>query len=259
MVSITLVAFKCSDSKMWTHLIFDQLTISRWRSINPTSLAIMHHVEHMSFKVERCFYSSHSTIPLHQALHCFNREPFTRNTFVVDRESNIQTLCDRNYWLHFEPKSKQADVVSRDIITEKLISSDLWFTGPKFLFILLIRIGYISISPLRYSTACFLGSFKRFVITHSLSSKIFIQNEINFDDSNFELRELNDILNSSSLSEDIKWMCRDNNISWHSYPLVTPHFGEHHDATLKSTQYHIVMWLDETKYEYLMSILFKIS
>lgn len=89
------------------------------------------------------------------------------------------------------------------------------------------------------TSACFLGTFKRFVATRGLPVKVFSNNGTNFVGGNSELHELYQMLQSSNLADDIKQMCRDDHIQWHFYPPGSPHFGGLHEAAVKSAKYHL--------------------
>lgn len=53
--------------------------------------------------------------------------------FVSNRVSEIQTLTDPSHWYHCSGKDNPADLVTRGLLAENLIRSDLWLKGPAWL------------------------------------------------------------------------------------------------------------------------------
>lgn len=54
--------------------------------------------------------------------------------FVQNRTVEIMELTNDATWLHIDGKSNPADLVSRGVSLNDLISSDIWWTGPKLLY-----------------------------------------------------------------------------------------------------------------------------
>ncbi|XP_026462792.1 uncharacterized protein LOC113365449 [Ctenocephalides felis] len=54
-------------------------------------------------------------------------------TFVANRVSEIQTNTDPNNWYHVRSEDNPADLISRGMLPEVLINSDLWWFGPSWL------------------------------------------------------------------------------------------------------------------------------
>lgn len=60
-------------------------------------------------------------------------QPIQLNTFVSHRINEIQTLTNINNWFHVASKDNPADIASRGLFPDLLISSDLWWKGPSWL------------------------------------------------------------------------------------------------------------------------------
>ncbi|XP_026462882.1 uncharacterized protein LOC113369945 [Ctenocephalides felis] len=54
-------------------------------------------------------------------------------TFVANRVSEIQTNTDPNNWYHVRSEDNPADLISRGMLPEVLINSDLWWFDPSWL------------------------------------------------------------------------------------------------------------------------------
>ena len=60
-------------------------------------------------------------------------EPYQLKTFVANRISQIQELTSSSSWFHCSGVENPADLVTRGVFANKLISSKLWLQGPKWL------------------------------------------------------------------------------------------------------------------------------
>ncbi|GBN22947.1 hypothetical protein AVEN_185310-1 [Araneus ventricosus] len=54
-------------------------------------------------------------------------------SFVSNRVTEIQSLCDTSAWAHCPGKQNPADFLSRGVNVEILLNGDLWWKGPQFL------------------------------------------------------------------------------------------------------------------------------
>ncbi|XP_014675866.1 PREDICTED: uncharacterized protein LOC106815855 [Priapulus caudatus] len=61
-------------------------------------------------------------------------DPYKWKTFVANRVSEIHQLTSPQYWFHCPGKENPADLLTRGIFAEQLISSDLWLKGPRWLY-----------------------------------------------------------------------------------------------------------------------------
>lgn len=62
-----------------------------------------------------------------------NQSPHNLHTFVGNRISQIQTLTSLDDWHHVSSKDNPADVVSRGLYPEDLLSCKHWWNGPEWL------------------------------------------------------------------------------------------------------------------------------
>ena len=86
-------------------------------------------IENINFRIDQTFYWSDSTITLHWIKSC----PSKWKTFVSNRVTTVQELSKRENWLHVPTECNPADIVSRGMVPEKFIQSQLWTNGPAFL------------------------------------------------------------------------------------------------------------------------------
>ncbi|GBN71010.1 hypothetical protein AVEN_212655-1 [Araneus ventricosus] len=54
-------------------------------------------------------------------------------SFVSNRVTELQSLCDTSAWAHCPGKQNPADFLSRGVNVEILLNGDLWWKGPQFL------------------------------------------------------------------------------------------------------------------------------
>ncbi|GBN09916.1 hypothetical protein AVEN_161906-1 [Araneus ventricosus] len=54
-------------------------------------------------------------------------------SFVSNRVTEIQSLCDKSAWAHCPWKQNPADFLTRGVNVEILLNDDLWWKGPQFL------------------------------------------------------------------------------------------------------------------------------
>lgn len=77
----------------------------------------------------KCSFWSDSQIVL-----CWLKlQPSQLNTFVSHRVSEIQSLTNVNDWFHVGSKNNPADLASRGVFPDFLLSADLWWKGPSWL------------------------------------------------------------------------------------------------------------------------------
>ena len=60
-------------------------------------------------------------------------DPARWKMFVANRVVEIQTLTSPGNWFHCPGTDNPADLVSRGVIGDQLISCDIWLKGPKWL------------------------------------------------------------------------------------------------------------------------------
>lgn len=83
----------------------------------------------LDLSIDKLFYWTDSTIVL-----CWlSLEPRNLKTFVGNRVSEIQQICDTNDWYHIKSSQNPADLISRGIVPNELKHSQLWWHGPTFL------------------------------------------------------------------------------------------------------------------------------
>lgn len=68
------------------------------------------------------------------ALSWIHTEPSQLQVFVANRVSKIQSFSYPSQWRYVNTSENPADVASRGIMPDKLVSSILWWKGPKFLY-----------------------------------------------------------------------------------------------------------------------------
>lgn len=77
----------------------------------------------------KCYLWSDSLV----TLHWINTEPYKLQTFVGDRTGEIQELTSMYEWNHVDGKENPADLVSRGLYPDELLSAELWWHGPSWL------------------------------------------------------------------------------------------------------------------------------
>ena len=60
-------------------------------------------------------------------------DPHRWKPFVSNRVTEIQTLVSPSQWYHCPGKENPADLVTRGIMADELLKSQLWLQGPNFL------------------------------------------------------------------------------------------------------------------------------
>lgn len=67
------------------------------------------------------------------ALGWLKGDPNRWNVFVRNRVTQIQDLTHTGYWRHCRSEDNPADLLTRGLYAEKLVTSPLWFAGPDWL------------------------------------------------------------------------------------------------------------------------------
>lgn len=67
------------------------------------------------------------------ALHWIKKSPSQLQPFVANRVSQIQELSNEVTWRHVRGEQNPADLISRGLLPEELISNNFWWHGPNFL------------------------------------------------------------------------------------------------------------------------------
>ncbi|GBL79040.1 hypothetical protein AVEN_76573-1 [Araneus ventricosus] len=80
-------------------------------------------------KPSKVFFWTDSKITLHWMKGSSKRW----KSFVSNRVTEIQSLCDTSAWAHCPGKQNPVDFLSRGVNVEILLNSDLWWKGPQFL------------------------------------------------------------------------------------------------------------------------------
>ena len=60
-------------------------------------------------------------------------DPHRWKTFVQNRVVEIQSLTSPSHWYHCPGRDNPADLLSRGVYAEQLVSSDIWLHGPSWL------------------------------------------------------------------------------------------------------------------------------
>lgn len=83
----------------------------------------------LRISIDKEIYWSDSTITL-----CWIKgNPKRWKTYVSNRVSEIQRLTDPNDWFHVTSGDNPADLISRGMLPDRLIHTDLWWSGPHWL------------------------------------------------------------------------------------------------------------------------------
>lgn len=90
----------------------------------------MHNVKNaLKIPINKFKYWSDSSITL-----AWIKTPtYKLNTFVANRVSDIQSITDQNDWQWVSTYDNPADLLSRGVPADKLISSSIWWHGPSWL------------------------------------------------------------------------------------------------------------------------------
>ncbi|BET01615.1 Pao retrotransposon peptidase [Nesidiocoris tenuis] len=80
-------------------------------------------------KIDQTFYWTDSTV----VLSWLKGSPSKGATFVANRVSKIQDSSEIGQWRHVSSQDNSADLVSRGVYADELISLDLWWKGPPWL------------------------------------------------------------------------------------------------------------------------------
>lgn len=83
----------------------------------------------LDLKFRRIILWTDSTI----ALSWIRTEPYKLKEFVANRVAQIQELNVTNDWRHVASEDNPADLISRGMRCDKILESDLWWTGPTWL------------------------------------------------------------------------------------------------------------------------------
>ncbi|XP_058827393.1 uncharacterized protein LOC131687333 [Topomyia yanbarensis] len=77
--------------------------------------------------ISTSFFWSDSTV----TLEWLRSPPYTWNTFIANRVSEIQTSTHGSHWNHVTGKQNPADLITRGIKVSDFLNCDLWHHGPK--------------------------------------------------------------------------------------------------------------------------------
>jgi hypothetical protein len=80
-------------------------------------------------EIDNCYFWSDSMI----TLAWIRGDPHRWKTFVSNRVTQIQEIVDPERWYHIESSQNPADVISRGLNPDQLLSCQLWWEGPSFL------------------------------------------------------------------------------------------------------------------------------
>lgn len=83
----------------------------------------------LDIKVDQSFYWCDSSIALTWILD----EPCKWKIFVGNRVAEIQELTEKHNWKHIRSEDNPGDIISRGINPNELVTSSLWWHGPKWL------------------------------------------------------------------------------------------------------------------------------
>lgn len=67
------------------------------------------------------------------ALSWIRGDPFKWKMFVANRVTEIQALTSPSFWYHCSGKDNPADLMTRGVLADQLITSDMWLRGPTWL------------------------------------------------------------------------------------------------------------------------------
>ena len=76
-----------------------------------------------------CFYYSDSTV----TLAWIRSDPYSLNTFVSNRVTEIQNLSEPTSWYHTPGEINPSDILSRGALVDQLIKEKSWLNGPSWL------------------------------------------------------------------------------------------------------------------------------
>ncbi len=79
--------------------------------------------------IQDCYAWSDSQI----VLHWLNKPPFKLQQFVLNRVKNITESLPASHWRYIRSRENPADLVSRGLPPQELLSSKLWWHGPPWL------------------------------------------------------------------------------------------------------------------------------
>ncbi|XP_050312876.1 uncharacterized protein LOC126747939 [Anthonomus grandis grandis] len=85
--------------------------------------------ESLSFNVNKVYYWTYSKI----VLAWISVEAASWTVFVAHRVAEIQLNSNVSNWNHVDTVNNPADLISRGCVPEKLMNSQLWWTGPSWL------------------------------------------------------------------------------------------------------------------------------
>jgi hypothetical protein len=88
-------------------------------------------ISSLKMEIDNCYFWSDSMI----TLAWIRGDPHRWKTFVSNRVTQIQEIVDPERWYHIESSSSHnpADVISRCLNPDQLLSCQLWWEGPSFL------------------------------------------------------------------------------------------------------------------------------
>ncbi|XP_058813142.1 uncharacterized protein LOC131677376 [Topomyia yanbarensis] len=83
----------------------------------------------LDMPISASFFWSDSTV----TLEWLRSPPYTWNTFIANRVSEIQTSTHGSHWNHVKGKRNPADLITRGIKVSDFLNCDLWHHGPTWL------------------------------------------------------------------------------------------------------------------------------
>jgi hypothetical protein len=83
----------------------------------------------LKLKIDQVLLWSDSTI----ALAWIKKSPHLLKTFVGNRVSQIQRLCEAYHWGHVSSECNPADIISRGLDAETITTNQMWWHGPGWL------------------------------------------------------------------------------------------------------------------------------
>lgn len=86
-------------------------------------------IEALKISFSRTYFWTDSTI----VLNWIAKEPKTWKTFIANRVAEIQQYTQIQDWNYIASEQNPADIISRGASLKKIIHSELWLHGPKFL------------------------------------------------------------------------------------------------------------------------------
>ncbi|XP_021966495.1 uncharacterized protein LOC110861676 [Folsomia candida] len=89
------------------------------------------------------------------------------------------------------------------------------------------------------STDMFIAAFRRFISRRGLPTDMYSDNGTNFIGANREMKEMVQLVNSSSHNQQVADNLSRDGIRWHWNPPAAPHFGGNWEIGVKSCKFHL--------------------